>query len=55
MRKEEVIKRISKKNWKKFCEFMEGQTVGTYPDGETDFYECDVENFMSKPNRRFFD
>ena len=48
MRKEEVIEKIGKENWEAFCEFMFGQTVSTYPDGKTDFYDCDVENFIHK-------
>jgi len=44
MNKKEVIKRIGKHNWKAFCEFMNGQTVGL-KDGKTDYYEIDVEHF----------
>ena len=55
MRKEEVIAKIGKKRWKDFLKFMVGQTVSGYPDGETDYYACDVENFMTDPKYRFFD
>jgi len=55
MKKEEVIKKIGKKRWKAFCKFMIGQTVAGYPDGSIDYYACDVENFLSKPEERFFD
>ncbi|MFA5930316.1 MAG: hypothetical protein WC861_05525 [Candidatus Micrarchaeia archaeon] len=48
MKKEDVIKKIGPKNWKAFEKFMVGQTVGVYPDGSTDIYECDVENFLHK-------
>ena len=48
MRKEEAIKKIGKKNWKAFEKFMTGQTVGVYPDGSQNIYECDVENFLHK-------
>ena len=48
MRKEDVIKKIGAKNWKAFEKFMAGQTVGAYPDGSADIYECDVENFLHK-------
>ena len=48
MRKEEVIEKIGEENWKAFAEFMFGQTMGINPDGSTDFYECDVENFLYK-------
>ena len=55
MRKEEVIKKIGKNRWKAFLKFMVGQTVSINKDGETDYYECDVENFLEKPEYRFFD
>ena len=57
MKKEDVIKKIGKKNWKSFCKFMDGQTLGMYPNGEWDFYECDVENFINKMKGKptFFD
>ena len=48
MRKEEVIKRIGAKNWNAFEKFMTGQTIGIYPDGSSDYYSCDVENFLHK-------
>ena len=48
MNKQEVINKIGKKNWKEFLKFMTGQTVGFYPDGTTNYYTCDVENFMHK-------
>jgi hypothetical protein len=36
---------------------MVGQTVSAGKDGKTNYYECDVENFIEKLNRRatFFD
>jgi hypothetical protein len=55
MNKKEVIKKIGKENWKEFQEFMVGQTVGINPDGSTDYYYCDVENFLRPRNKRFFD
>jgi len=56
MRKEEAIRKIGKRNWKAFEKFMAGQTVGVYPDGSTDIYECDVENFLhvKKTGKRLF-
>jgi len=48
MNKHEVIEKIGKENWMAFCVFMFGQTVGVGKDGETDYYECDVENFLNK-------
>ena len=55
MKKEEVIKRIGKKRWKEFNEFMKGQTVGVNPDGSTDYYARDIENFLKPKERRFWD
>ena len=55
MKKDEVIKRIGKGHWKKFLAFMTGQTVGINPDGSFDYYKCDVENFLRKPENRFWD
>lgn len=57
MNKEEVIRKIGKKNWKNFSKFMNGQTVGIRKDGKTDYYECDVNNFINhmKGKPTFFD
>lgn len=54
MKKIDVIKKIGKERWEEFCDFMVGQTVG-WKDEETDFYECDVDNFLNPKNKRFFD
>lgn len=54
MKKSEVLKRIGEDRWNEFQKFMTGQTIG-WTNGEADYYEQDVENFMRKPNRRFFD
>lgn len=54
MKKSEVLKKIGKGRWREFQKFMVGQTIG-WKDGEADFYECDVDNFLRKPSRRFFD
>ena len=48
MREKEVKKLIGKENWKGFCKWMGGQTVGIYPDGEADYYDCDVEAYLRK-------
>lgn len=48
MRVEEVIKRIGEENWNAFCKWMKGQTMGLYPNGETNIYDCDVEAFEEK-------
>lgn len=47
MNKQQVIEKIGKENWGKFCNFMNGQTV-SFKNGETDYYECDVNNFINK-------
>jgi len=55
MDKKQVIEKIGKKRGNVFEKFMIGQTVGLNPDGSTDYYDCDVENFLRKPKNRFFD
>jgi hypothetical protein len=55
MDKNEVLKKIGKSKWKEFQKFMTGQTVGINPDGSTEYYVCDVENFLKPKNKRFFD
>ncbi len=46
MKIDEVRKRLgSEESWKKFDEWMHGQTIGTYPDGSINIHECDVEAF----------
>ena len=55
MNKEEVIAKVGKENWKKFLEFMRGQTVGLNKDRSHDYYEWDVENFLRYPKDRFWD
>lgn len=32
--------------WEEFLDWMQGQTVGMYPDGSTNWYEYDVMRFM---------
>lgn len=56
MNRKEVIKKIGKENIFAFWKFMEGQTIGM-KDGEDDFYEQDVNNFLNKlkGNPTFFD
>jgi hypothetical protein len=34
-------------SWPTFLEWMAGQTVGMYPNGDTNFYTYDVERFIS--------
>ena len=46
MHEKEVKEKIGRKNWTAFNKWMGGQTTGTYPDGTTDFYECDVNAFI---------
>lgn len=39
---------IKNKLFEIFLDWMRGQTVGTNPDGSIDYYECDVDAFISK-------
>jgi hypothetical protein len=55
MTKEEVIKKIGADRWDEFCDFMAGQTCGIAENGEYDYYDCDVENFLRPKYRRFWD
>ena len=54
MNKKQVIEKIGKNRWKAFSDFMKGQTVGINPDGNTEYYTWDVENFL-KHKIRFWD
>ena len=47
MTKIEVIEFIGKKNWKKFCKWIIGRTVGMNSDGSIDYYEWDVQAFKT--------
>ena len=48
MREARVRFLIGDKNWDKFERWMRGQTFGRYPDGEADYYDCDVNAFRRK-------
>lgn len=52
---DQVRHRIGDDKWEEFCKFMVGQTMGVDEHGQSDIYECDVENFLRKPSKRFFD
>ena len=56
MNEQQVIQKISKKNWKKFIDFMIGQTV-LWKNNEPDYFEHDVDNFLNKLKGKptFFD
>ena len=41
-------KTITGEHWEEFLEWMEGQTVGMYPDMSANWYVWDVERFMRK-------
>ena len=41
--------------WKAFEEFMKGQTVMVSKKGQTLFYRWDVDNFLTNPEKRFWD
>jgi hypothetical protein len=49
MNKKQVIEKIGKENWERFNTFMIGQTIG-FDKGVVDYYECDVDVFVSKLN-----
>lgn len=38
--------------WEDFLDWMLGQTVGRYPDGSTDWYDCDVARYISRIRKR---
>ena len=48
MREVEAKKKIENAggSWEVFNDWMYGQTVGIYPDGEVDIYEYDVNRFI---------
>lgn len=48
MREKEAKKLIKEAggSWEVFMNWMIGQTMGMYPDGEIYFYDCDVERFI---------
>ena len=41
--------------WKEFKKFMKGQTVTVGKKGKYLYYRRDVDNFLTNPNKRFFD
>ena len=41
--------------WKEFKGFMKGQTVMKDKKGKILFYKLDVDNFLTNPEKRFFD
>lgn len=48
MREKEARQKIKDAggSWDVFEEWMRGQTVGIYPDGETNLYDHDVDRFI---------
>jgi len=52
---EQVVAKVGKERLREFQEFMVGQTVGENEDGSFNYYDCDVENFLRPPGKRFFD
>jgi len=55
MNKNEVLNKIGKSRWKEFERVIVGQTVGINSDGLTNYYACDVENFLKPKNKRSSD
>lgn len=51
MTEAQVKEKIGENNWEKFMEFMHGQTTGVNRDGSADFYECDVDMFLTSLKR----
>ncbi len=49
MREEKVIKFIGEDNWNNFNDWMRGQTVGIYEDGEINYYPQDVKAYLKDP------
>lgn len=41
--------------WREFNKFMKGQTVKVTKEGKTLYYKCDVDNFLTNPEKRVFD
>ena len=41
--------------WREFKKFMKGQTVKLSKEGKILYYKCDVDNFLTNPEKRFFD
>ena len=39
--------KANNKTWKEFLDWMNGQTVSFDEDGETDWYDWDVERFIA--------
>jgi hypothetical protein len=48
MREAKIKEIIGEDNWEDFLKWMRGQTVSRYPDGEIDFYEWDVNAYITK-------
>ena len=40
------VQTITGEHWEEFLKWMDGQTVGIYPDGGKNYYVWDVERFM---------
>jgi len=55
MRESEIKQMIkgTNKSWEDFLRFMANQTVSSYPDGETNFYDEDVERFFKGGGNSF--
>lgn len=44
--------------WENFIKWMRGQTCGVYPNGDTDWYEYDVDRYIrikKKGDKDFWD
>jgi hypothetical protein len=48
-------KEVKKYLLEEFKKFMKGQTIMKSKKGEILYYKCDVDNFLTNPEKRFFD
>jgi hypothetical protein len=55
MNKKEIIKKIGSNNWKKFINYIRGQTVNINTDGTIDYNTCDVERFSNNIKGGLYD
>lgn len=48
-------KEVTRSLWREFEKFINGQTVGIGKNGQYLYYKWDVDNFLTNPEKRFFD
>ena len=52
---DEMLRVLGKRRYKRFHEFMIGQTCPIDTSGNCAYYPWDVENFLRPEDKRFFD